>query len=185
MAKLTGRKLSDLLRASMQQAEDAHLADLIAAYEQSLNDAASRASQQFALTAAVADWQPPVEGATLTVAQIAALATALNTRLTPIWTRILLEVPEPVFSRIEIAWDVKHPLAQALLDKAGQRTGARLGEASQFILRDTLGKAYEQGLDVRATSALIRSAMSEAAPRQADMLARQDPNRLGNGAGKA
>jgi hypothetical protein len=185
MAKLTGRKLSDLLRASMQQAEDAHLADLIAAYEQSLNDAASRASQQFALTAAVADWQPPVEGATLTVAQIAALATALNTRLTPIWTRILLEVPEPVFARIKIAWDVKHPVARALLQQAGQRTGARLGEASQYILRDTLGKAYEQGLDVRATSALIRSAMSDAAPWQADMLARTDLNSLGNGASKA
>jgi hypothetical protein len=184
MAKLTGRKLSDLLRASMKTVEDAHLPDLVAAYERSLNDAASRASGQFALTAA-ANWQPPAEGATLTVAQIAALAAALNTKLTPIWTRILLEVPEPVFARIAIAWDVKHPLAQALLAQAGKRTGARLGEASQFILRGTLGNAYEQGLDVRATSALIQSAMSEAAPWQADMLARTDLNSLGNGSSKA
>ena len=169
---------TELARA--RAAAESHLPDLLAAYEAAIKDAATTASQTFALTAAPSDWQPPAEGAALTTAEIAALAARLNKQLEPLWTDIVVETGKAPLARIEIAWDVKHPLVEGMLDNAAQRTGARLGEAVQFTLRQEIAKAYEQGLSVRDAAANIRAAINDAAPWQADMLARTDLNGLSN-----
>lgn len=179
-----GVKLSADLELAAEQAEAQYLPLLTAAYEEAIRACADTASEQFALTAA-ADWQPPAEGAALTALQLAALAEALKQRLNPSWRAILLEVAGGPVGRIGIAWDVTHPLVAGQLEKAAQRTGQRLGEAVQPVLRKTIADAYEQGLAVRDTAVLIRAEIADAAPWQAEMLARTDLNSLANGASKA
>ncbi len=169
------------IAAGERPSYNAELAALVAAYESPIRVAATLASVTFAVTADASDWQPPVEGAILTVGQLRALGVDLNETLRPIWEKVLAAT---VF-RVEIAWDVKHPLAQNLLDQAAKRTGARLGEAVQFTLRDTIKHAYDSGLDVRDTAALIQSKIAGAAPYQAEMLARTDLNSLANGSSHA
>lgn len=173
-------------RASLgaTQAVERHIGSLERLWQGQIGKAGVLSAHRFALTAA-ADWQPPVEGALITEAQLSALAAALNKDLLPIWTRVVLETANPPLATVDISWTVKHPAARRLIDQAAQRTGARLGEAVQFVLRDTIQTAYDQGLSVRETSALIQTAIAEAAPWQADMLARTDLNSLGNGASKA
>ncbi len=170
--------------AGERPAYNAEFAALVAAYESPIRVAATLASVTFAVTADASDWQPPVEGAILTVGQLRALGDDLNEVLRPIWEKIITDVAAPL-ATIEIAWDVKHPLAQNLLDQAAKRTGDRLGEAVQFTLRDTIKHAYDNGLDVRDTAALIQSKIAGAAPYQAEMLARTDLNSLANGSSHA
>lgn len=179
-----GVKLSAELELAAIAAEEQHLAVLAAFYEQTLRSLGSLAANQFALTAA-ADWQPPAEGAALSAFQLAALAESLNTKASPMWRKILLDVAAGPLGRIGIAWDVKHPLVAGQLDKAAQRTGRRLGEAVQPVIREALAQAYEAGLPVPETAKLITAAVNEAAPWQAEMLARTDLNSLANGASKS
>lgn len=177
--------LNTALAEALTKAEGAYLSPLVSAYEDAIIGIAVDAKEKFALTAAASDWQPPVDGAIITTAEIVAVATRLNASLQPIWDQIVIDTAQAPLARIEIDWTVKHPLAANLLKQAGQRTGTRLGEAVQFTLRDTLAHAYDKGLDVRATSALIQQRISGAAPFQADMLARTDLNSLANGASHA
>jgi hypothetical protein len=179
-----GVELSAELEMGAEVAESLYLESLIVIYERALEDAAESASQMFALTAA-ADWQPPAEGSILTALRLAALAEAANAKAIPVWRKIMLEVAAGPLGRIGIAWDVKHPLVVGQIEKAAQRTGAQISEASQFILRATIADAYEHGLTVGDTAQQIRSAMNEAAPYQAEMLARTDLNSLANGASKS
>jgi hypothetical protein len=183
-ATVSGITLTSGLRARYAQAERDHLDELVAAYEDTIIAAGSAAGRQFGFTAA-ADWQPPVEGAVLTIARLAALGALLNTRLTPTWTKVLLDMAAAPLERVGIAWDVKHPLFAGQLEKAARRTGRRLGEAVQPVLRATIAAAYREGLAVPETAARISAAISEAAPWQADMLARTDLNSLANGASKS
>jgi hypothetical protein len=179
-----GLRLSAELQAAREDVEARFLPALTHVWERIIRDAGAAAAEQFALVAA-ADWQPPAEGAALTALRLAALAEALKRGASPIWRKILLEIARGPIGRIGIAWDVKHPLFAGQLEKAAQRTGVRLGEAVQPILRKTIATAYEGGLGVPETAALIRSEISAAAPWQADMLARTDLNSLANGASKA
>lgn len=177
--------LTTALHLSLVAVEHDHLAALVAAYERTIREAARVASDGFALVAAATDWQPPVDGAVLTVAQLRSLGNDLNDALEPVWDAIVTDTAKQPLARIEIAWDVKHPLAKNLLAQAAKRTGTRLGEAVQSTLRETVKHAYDNGLDVRQTTALIRSKITDAAPYQAEMLARTDLNSLGNGASHA
>lgn len=184
MAPSPSARLTAELRAGYFRAEARYVSTLAAAYERAIIDAGIAASKQFVALTAAADWQPPPEGAALTALKLAALAEALNARATPTWRKIMLEVAKGPLATVGIAWDVKHPLMVGQIEQAAQRTGARLGEAAQFTLRNTIADAYERGLDVRDTAALIRTSIRDAAPFQADMLARTDLNSLANGASK-
>ncbi len=177
--------LSNSLHLAMLAVEAEHLPTLVAAYENTIRDAAKIASGQFALIAAASDWQPPADGAALTVAQLTALGRDLNGELEPVWDMIVTETAQKPLAMIEISWDDRHPLAQSILNNAGKRTGERLGEAVQYTLRETLAHAYENGLNVRDTSALIQQKIAGAAPAQAEMLARTDLNSLSNGSSHA
>ena len=141
-------------------------------------------AKQVALTAA-ADWQPPPDGVLITDALLARLAKQLNESLAQLRADIVSEVGNAPLVRIEIAWDIKHPLPQGLLEQASQRTGQRLGSAAQHVLRQAVADAYDQGLSARDAQAAVRSALTDAAPWQADMLARTDMTMLANGASKA
>ncbi len=165
------RRFSRDALSAIRAVAEHRLTALNALWERQIKRAGVLAAERFALTAA-AEWQPPVEGAAITEAQLAALAAALNKDLIPIWTRVVLDTANPPLATIEISWDVKHPAARRLIDQAAKRTGARLDETVQLILRDTIQTAYEQGLSVRETSAMIQGKISDAAPWQADMLAR-------------
>ncbi len=179
-------RLTSALRDQLARVERAYLPELVGEYENAIQTIATDASKQFALTAAATpDWQPPVEGAIITTAEVLAVAKKLNGRLEPVWEQIVVDTAQAPLARIEIDWTVKHPLAENLLNQAGRRTGTRLGEAVQFTLRETLAHAYDNGLNVRDTSALIQQKIAGAAPYQADMLARTDLNSLANGASHA
>ncbi len=176
--------LTTSLHLSMLAVEDKYLGNLVAGYEAAIGTLAITAGNQFALTAA-ADWQPPPDGAIITTAEVLAVAHKLNYKLEPVWESIVTETAQAPLATIEISWDDRHPLAQTLLNKAGTRTGERLGEAVQYTLRETLAHAYENGLNVHDTSLLIRQKITDTAPFQAEMLARTDLNSLSNGASHA
>ncbi len=180
---MTGQELSADLVARTREAEKEHLADLLAQWRIALERAADRASVGFALVAQ-GGWQPPPEGAVLTAAQITALAAALNKRLLPIWRAVLTDVATGPLATIGITWDGHHPLFAGQIDQAAQRTGERLGLAVQDVLRKTIAEAYATDLGIRETTAAIRTAITDAAPWQADALARTDLNSLANGASK-
>lgn len=185
-ASLTGEQFTALSEQALTDAEQKHLPALTAAWQTTIAQAGRTAYERFALTAAAEPgWQPPPEGWTLTPAAIAELAATLDGRLAPIFAAIVNEVGGVPLARVEIAWDVSHPLAEGLLARAGGRTGARLGEAVQHQLRLILADAYAQGLSVRETAAQIRTGIAGAAPWQADMLARTDLVALSNGSSKA
>jgi hypothetical protein len=170
-------QLNRLLDRARGQAEG-ELPALAAVYEKALTGLAVDAARTFtSLTAAT--WQPEPEGALLRA--IDALAASVAVTQHRIQTRILKLVAGGPLTRLGIAWDVKHPLSKDLLARAGGRTGERLGAAATPILRETVAQAYEQGLSVPDTAALIRSALTAAAPWQAEMLARTDLNGLSNG----
>lgn len=181
---MTGRQVTALLHQASIDAERDHLVDLVTVYDNAILDLAQQAGRRFALTAA-ADWQPPAEGWVITAEMLAAVTATMNGDLAPIWEQIIVDVGAAPLARIRIDWAITHPLAQALLDSAAQRTGLRLGEAVQPVLRKIVADAYEQGLNVAQTSAQISAAITDAAPWQADMLARTDLNSLSNGASKA
>lgn len=181
------RRFSAALRTSRLAAEQELLA-LERAYlrllAQAGRDAATAliaSTERGALTAATAetpDWQPPPEGELLEPAALADLTAA---RLRKTHARIVKQVAGGPLERMGIAWDITHPLSQALLDAAGQRTGERLAQGAGDVIRETVAGAYLDGLPVRDTAALIRAKLGEAAPGQAKMLARTDLNSLANG----
>jgi hypothetical protein len=170
-------KLNRLLARSRTAAE-AQLEPLAGMYERALRKLAADASRTFE-TLTAASWQPQPEGSLLRALDAVAASIALTQER--IHRRILQLVAADPLERLGIAWDVKHPLSADLLAKAGMRTGERVGLAAQPLLRDVVGKAYEQGLSVPDTAALIRSTLTDAAPWQAEMLARTDLNGLANG----
>ncbi len=81
-----------------------------------------------------------------------------------------------------IAWDVKSPFARHFLDGLGYRTGALLGQGVQPVIAKTVADAYDRGLSVPDTAALITENVADAGIVQARMLARTDLNGLANGA---
>jgi hypothetical protein len=183
---MSAKGLTADLHRQLAAVEDEHLPMIAQLYVAAIRQIAIDAEQQFALTAAAnPDWQPPVDGAIITVAEIAAVAHTLNDKLEPVWEQVVLGTAKQPLARIEIDWTLKHPLAQNILAKAGQRTGVQLDQAVQYTLRETLAHAYDNGLNVAETSALIQQKITDAAPFQADMLARTDLNSLANGASKA
>ncbi len=181
---MTGLQFSKTLAANSAAAERAHVAKLVAAYEVALRATGHEAARTFTTLTAAA-WQPPPEGLVLTVAALKTISGRLNKQLAPIWKRVLADVAAQPLARIGIAWDVSHPLAAGLLDSAAARTSARIEAAAQLEIRKTIGDAYTQGMSVRETAAQIRTSVGEAAPWQADMLARTDLVSLSNGASLA
>jgi hypothetical protein len=162
------------------RAEERHLPAAEAAYARLIRRSGRYAAETLraqAVTAA-ANWQPPPEGILF---QTSAIAPTAAGALSNIHKRIVAAVAGPPLERIGIAWDVSHPLSVELLEGAAQRTGERLGEAVQPVLREAVAEAYAQGLSVPQASSLIRDRIEEAAPWQAEMLARTDLNGLSNG----
>jgi hypothetical protein len=157
---------------------EAQFEPLSRAYERLIRDAGKDAAQQLTSMTAAADWSPPPEG---TVLDPQALAVQAVARLRAIHERILETVAGAALLRTEVRWDIAHPLSKELLAKAGLRTGERLTEAVQPILREVITAAYAEGLSVKDTAERIRLAIRDAAPWQAEMLARTDLVSLSNG----
>jgi hypothetical protein len=170
-------KLNRLLDR-FRTAAEAEVVPLAAMYERALRSLAADAARSFE-TLTAASWQPQPEGSLLRALDAVAASIALTQER--LHRRILRLVTSGPLEALGIAWDVKHPLSADLLAKAGMRTGERLGQAAQPILREIVASAYEQGLSVPDTAALIRASLAAAAPWQAEMLARTDLNGLANG----
>lgn len=139
-------------------------------------DAAENLLAQTHMTAAA--WQPPPEGNLLNIAELGLLA---QERIGKLQRRTLKVVAGVPLARAGISWDITHPLSQQLLANAAQRTGERLGTGVQLTLRNTVAEAYADGLSVIQAADLIRERIVDAAPAQAEMLARTDLNGLANG----
>lgn len=181
--------LNPALERSRQDAER-HYAELERIYTrlivQAGREAASAliASAQVTPMAAAAnggatpDWQIPPEGALFAVGVWAQRAVK---RIGKLHQRIVRAVTGPPLARVGIAWDITHPLSQALLNSAGERTGVRLGFGVQDVIRETVAGAYAEGLPVRDAAKLLEEKLTMAAPGQAQMLARTDLNSLSNG----
>lgn len=162
-----------------------HLEPLERAYTRVIRQAGREAAanlQQLKLTAAVApddpNWQLPAEGVLLSNEALVARATA---RLGKIHRQIVSATASKPLARAGIAWDVTHPLSQNLLDLAAQRTGTRLAQTVQPIIRESVLASYADGLSVADAAAAIREKVADVAPWQARMLARTDLNSLANG----
>ncbi len=168
-------------------AAEQHLADLEAIYTSVIVQAGRVAAQNFVASQTVTltadagdppDWQPPPEGVLLPLGSFLAKA---QQKLAKLHRMILTATAKPPLARAGIAWDITHPLSQQLLDATGARTGERLGNTVQPVLQKIVGEAYAQGLPVPDAADLIRAQIGEAAPGQAQMLARTDLNSLSNG----
>lgn len=173
------RAFNRVLQRSRARAEASHLEAMQATYERLLRRAGRDAATTLQAVTAAADWQPPPEGILFQIQTAAPVAAAALSRL---HRRVVAAVAGPPLERFGIAWDVSHPLTTELLQNAARRTGERLGEAVQPVLRAALADAYTEGLSVVDAADRIRSAVEEAAPWQAEMLARTDLNGLANGA---
>lgn len=169
-----GRELPDIVAS----AEEKYLARLTGIYADALRELALAASDRFALVA-VADWQPPADGAVLTLAALSRLRQRKLAALEPIWDKIVADIGTGLPGA---EWDASAPAVRALVRNSVDRVGARIATASQFILRDAVTEAYNENLDKRAATALIRARMLDAAPWQADALAQTDVTSLANGA---
>lgn len=123
-------------------------------------------------------WQIPPDGVLFSFSAIVEKAAV---RLSKIHHRIVKQSAAPVLARAGISYNVHNPLIQSLLDRAGARTGERLGHTVQPMLQKTIEGAFLDGLPVRDAAALIRAQIAEATPAQAQMLARTDLNSLNNG----
>lgn len=152
-----------------------HEAALEEAYADYIRSAGARATRSFRAQTAAA-WQPPPEETLFDVS-----AVPPPRRLATLHREIIDGIAGPVLARLGVAWDITHPLSQRLLDAASARTGQRLGEAIQPILRETVLDAYQRGLSVPDTAALITERIGDATAWQARMLARTDLNSLSNG----
>ena len=170
------------LTQAVAKAEREHLAAATAAFEKAIHGLGAGALVRFDGLTADATWQPPPEGLLITEAAVLAIERKLNQTLAPLRAAVVTDAAAAPLARVGISWDVSHPAAQGMIDSAAQRTGQRLGEAVQPVLRRTIADSYAQNLSVRDTSAAIRTAIDAAAPWQADMLARSDLNSLANGA---
>ncbi len=175
-------RLNGSARAARINAER-NLAEMEAIYSRLIVQAAREASSAFTAstqvtTVTASNWLVPPDGLLL---NLEALASKATTQLAKLHARIVKQSAAPVLARAGIAWDVTHPLVQTLLDQAGARTGDRLGNTVRPVLQKIVEGAFNDGLPVRDTAALIRSAIGEAAPGQAQMLARTDLNSLNNG----
>lgn len=177
--------LNSSLKASRVNAEQ-HLPALTLQYERLIRQASREAattlvatSQTMAVTsAATPNWQIPPEGILFAITTLTQRATR---RLSKLHRQIVTATAKPPLVRAGIAWDITHPLSKALLEATGARTGERLGNTIRPVLQDTLAVAYAEGLSVDDAADLIRTKFVEAAPGQADMLARTDLNSLSNG----
>jgi hypothetical protein len=159
-------------------AAEGNLGSLTRAHTRLVEEAGLDAAGQFGTIVAASDWQPPPEGTLIDAQRLAARAVA---RLRAQHELILAAVVEQALEGTEIAWTITHPLSRALLAQAGRRTGERLGEAVQPLIRQTIEQAFTEGLSVNDTADRLRAAVREAAPWQARMLARTDLNSLANG----
>ncbi len=126
-----------------------------------------------------AGWQPPPEGVLFDPDQT---ADKVTDAVAATQRRIFWSVAGAPLARAGIAWDVKNPFARHFLDGLGKRTGVMLGQAVQPVIQETVTDAYDRGLSVPDTAALISEKVLDAAPYQARMLARTDLNGLANGA---
>ncbi len=126
-----------------------------------------------------AGWQPPPEGVLFDPDQTAGKVTDA---VAATQRRIFWSVAGAPLARAGIAWDVKNPFARHFLDGLGKRTGEMLGQGVQPVIQETVADAYDRGLSVPDTAALISEKVLDAAPAQARMLARTDLNGLANGA---
>ncbi len=175
-------RLNGSARAARINAER-NLAEMEAIYSRLIVQAAREAATAFTASTevtaiAASGWLVPPDGILLNVAALAEKATS---QLAKLHRRIVKQSASPMLARAGISWDVTHPLVQTLLDQAGARTGERLGNTVRPVLQKIVEGAFNDGLPVRDTAALIRSAIGEAAPGQAQMLARTDLNSLNNG----
>jgi hypothetical protein len=171
---------SRALERSRERAEKRHLAAVESSYRRLIRRAGrdAAATLRAQTVTAASNWQPPPEGILFRAEPAGDLAAE---ELAGVHRRIVAAVAGPPLQRFGIAWDISHPLVDELLQLAAQRTGERLGEAVQPLLRKTIVDAYGEGLSVIDTASRIRAAIEEAAPWQAEMLARTDLNGLSNG----
>ncbi len=156
-----------------------HLPALERAYARLIREASRVAASDFrSLTAAATpDWQPPPAGTILDP-----LSSVLATeRIRRVYRLVAQNVMEPALAHMGIAFDITHPLTADVLDKAGARTGASLGDAIQPVLVKAVAQGYADGLSVDDTAKLIQADIADAADWQAKMLARTDLNSLSNG----
>lgn len=176
----TLEQLNKLLADAAANAERAVAGELEATYATMLRRAGRHAAASFetgAVTAA-GEWQQPPEGILFSALAFAQLALE---RLGPLHRRVLRLVTGETLEALGIAWDITHPVSQEQLEQAGRRTGERLGEAVQPVIRQAVDDAYRDGLSVRDAAALILERVRDATPAQAAMLARTDLNGLSNG----
>lgn len=179
-------KASELNRIldDRRRAVEAELPALTALYSRLLNRqgrkaAAALRKQTRLVTTAATGWQLPPEGNLFDPEETAEYAQA---QLEATHTRIFWSVAGAPLTSAGISWTVTNPFAVAFIDGLGKRTGQALDEAVQPVIRETVFKAYEAGLSVPDTAALIQEQVTTRSPAQAQMLARTDLNGLANGA---
>ncbi len=149
--------------------------ELARAYEKLLERLSKQAVARFhTQNVTAAAWQPPPDGNLIDPTSSAEVGR--------LHKRILVGTAGPTLAKVGISWDVTNPFVVQLLEQAGKRTGVALGEAVTPILQETIGDAYERGLSVVDTAALITEKLADAKQYQARMLARTDLNGLANGA---
>ncbi len=175
---------AEFTRLVDQQREDAaHLAALETLYLRFIRRYGRQAASALRSSASVATvaspWQPPPEGLLFDPEAAAETVTA---DAAATHRRIFKDVAGKVLGFAGIAWDVKSPFARHFLDGLGQRTGALLGQGVQPVIQATVADAYDRGLSVPDTAALITENVADAGIVQARMLARTDLNGLANGA---
>jgi len=161
-----------------------HVEALEATYLRLINRAgriAARALKQSTRrgTLAAASWQPPPEGVLFDPSEN---ASGVTDDLRKIHSRVFWSIAGAPLAKAGIRWDVRNPFARHFISGLGKRTGVLLGQGVQPVIASTVADAYERGLSVPDTAALISEQVAARGPAQAAMLARTDLNGLANGA---
>lgn len=153
------------------------LPELEGVYAAALERIARSVGRNFdAMTAA--SWTPPPEGNL--AKDVEAVATTVVARLRREYESILRVAIGRPLARLGVRWDPRETPSVSIVDGLGRRTGKRLGEAVQPIVREVVADAYDRDLSVPDTAALLRERLVDAAPWQSEMLARTDLNALSN-----
>lgn len=116
------------------------------------------------------DWQPPYPNQ---VVDVEALAKQLRGKTDPVRQGAVASVMKDTLEGVGIDFDVTNPLTAKVLASAASQV-TNIAETTQLNVMRSISVAYDQGLSIPSTAALIRSGMAEAAPWRATLIARTE-----------
>lgn len=123
-------------------------------------------------------WEPPPLDSLIDVTKI---KTELDKRSRKTRAKAAEDAVRPIMTAMGLSFSLQAPLVQDLISTAGRRAGALAIPGLEDAVRYAIQQAFEQGLGVPETAALIAEKTEGLAGYQSEMLARTDLIGMANG----